>query len=372
MFVSLHKLQLDNFKNCRNAELLLSDKLNCFVGDNGMGKTNLLDAIHYLSYTKSFFNLIDNQNILHDEDFFRISGVYLSGTGSSDSVECILKRNSRKIFKFNKKEYSRLADHIGKFSLVMISPADSGLVYEGSDLRRKYIDSVISQFDKVYLDDLIKYNKALQQRNKLLKQFSELRTFDNDALKIWDTHLIKTGTDIYEKRKDFIMKFAPFFTYYYEYISGGAEVVKIDYESQLHNNDPAFLLSDSVSEDRAAGYTTKGIHKDDLTFLIKDMPLKKFGSQGQQKSFLTAVKLAQFDYTKSVTSCKPMLLFDDIFDKLDDKRVEKILKLVSDSHFGQIFITDTSKERIVNTVQRTGSEHSIFEIINGQVFTLKD
>jgi len=361
----LNKLVLTNFKNYSNAALALSEKINCFSGDNGSGKTNLLDAIHYLSFTKSFFNLLDQQNILFDEEFFRIEGSYFMEGERQETVVCIQKRNHRKILKLNDKEYDRLADHIGLFPLVMISPADANLIHGGSEDRRKYMDSVISQFDKFYLDDLITYHRLLFQRNKLLKQFAETRTFDKSALEVWDVQLIPACNRIYLKRREFIEKFIPVFTRHFAGICGGNEEVAIQYESSLHQHVFADLLEQSKDNDRYAGYTTVGIHKDDLVFQIGGMPLKKFGSQGQQKSFVVAVKLAQFDYTRDIKGYKPLLLLDDVFDKLDDKRVENILLLVSEDHFGQIFITDTSEDRLKKSVEKTHSPYAMFRINKG-------
>ncbi len=358
----LQKLHLTNFKNYPLIELNLSDKINCFVGDNGVGKTNLLDAIHYLSFCKSYFNPIDTQNIRHDEDFFVIQGVFVKNLESPDSLICTQKRNFRKVFKINKKEYERLADHIGLFPLVMISPHDSNLIYEGSEERRRFIDIFISQFDRVYLDNLISYNKVLHQRNSLLKLFYENRTFDMDALEIWDSQLIILGNKIHSKRLSFIEDFTPFFSRFYQSISGNKEQVSITYDSHLNDNSFEELLANSLQKDKAVQYTTTGVHKDDLIFAINGFPLRKLGSQGQQKSFTIAIKLAQFEYTKNCKGFKPILLFDDIFDKLDNHRVEHIIKMATDHNFGQVFITDTQKDRIVNTMKKINSPGKVFII----------
>jgi DNA replication and repair protein RecF len=362
----LKKLQLTNFKNYTFTELEFSEKMNCFSGDNGSGKTNLLDAIYYLSFTKSFFNQMDQQNIRNGEDFFRIEGSFSLDGERSDSLECVQEKNHRKILRLNKKEYERLADHIGLIPLVMISPADSNLIYSGSEERRKYFDSVISQFDKVYLEDLISYQKILFQRNKLLKQFAETRSFDTDALDLWDRQMIPLGKRIFEKRSEFIKLFKPVFSRHFEGISGGREEVELIYESALAGADFNDLIIRSREQDRFASYTTQGIHKDDFPFLMNGMPLKKFGSQGQQKSFMIAVKLAQFDYTRDIKGYKPLLLLDDVFDKLDDTRVENLLKLVSEDHFGQIFITDTSAARLQHAIEKTNSAFAIFSIKAGE------
>jgi DNA replication and repair protein RecF len=358
----LKKLTLTSFKNWQGSDYSFSDKINCFVGNNGAGKTNLLDAIYYLSFCKSYFNPIDTQNIRHGDDFFVINGIYDRNEESPEQVQCIQKRNSRKRFLFNKKEYERLADHIGNFPLVMISPYDRDLINDGSEIRRKYIDSVISQFDKFYLDDLINYNKVLAQRNSLLKSFAEKQFFDIRSLEVWDSQMINLGTKIYERRKDFLAHFIPIFQHYFGFISCADEAVDIVYQSQLAENDYATILSSATDRDRTAQFSTVGVHKDDLDFRISGYPIKKFGSQGQQKSFVIAVKLAQFDYTRNIKGFKPVLLLDDVFDKLDDLRVEQLIKLVSENNFGQVFITDTSEERIRRIFDNMNIDHRIFII----------
>jgi len=361
----LRRLKLNNFKNHPEVALDFSPKINCFVGDNGVGKTNILDGIYYLSFCKSYFNPIDSQNIKHDEDYFAIHGQYDKNGETTDTVSCQLKRNQKKKFKRNQKEYDRLADHIGLYPLVMVSPYDRDLINDGSELRRRYIDSVISQFDRTYLDHLMNYNKALAQRNYLLKKFAENRTFDKATLEIWDEQMIKLGAAIYEERRKFLEAFTPIFQKYFEFISGGHEKVSITYASQLHDYPMRQLMDMTLEKDRAVRYSTAGIHKDDLLFQIDGHPIKKFGSQGQQKSFVIAVKLAQFDYTKELKSFKPILLFDDIFDKLDENRVAQLIKLVSENSFGQVFITDTQRERIEKVFRQVDIDHKIFTIDNG-------
>ncbi len=368
----LSKLILSNFKNYAQSEMSFSEKINCFIGDNGAGKTNILDAVYYLSFCKSYFNPIDSQNIRHGEDFFAIHGNYLRQDDKKDKLSCIQKRNARKQFRINKKEYERLADHIGLIPLVMISPYDRDLINEGSEARRKYIDGVIAQFDRVYLDDLLNYNKALAQRNVLLKKFAERGRFEMASLEIWDAQLVKYGHNIYEKRKAFLDDFIPIFQHYFEFISGGREEVAIQYDSQLHEEQLGSLLGSRLERDRILRYTSAGIHKDDLDFRIEKHPVKKFGSQGQQKSFVIAIKLAQFDFTRDVKGFKPILLLDDIFDKLDDRRVEKIIKLVSQNSFGQVFITDTQRIRIEKLFEKAKIDHRIYEIRNGESFEIKN
>lgn len=361
----LERLSLINFKNYFEADLKFSDKINCFVGDNGVGKTNILDAIYYLSFCKSYFNSIDNLNIKHNESFFAIHGVYNNLRESSDKVSCVQKKSEKKSFKINGKQYNRLADHIGTIPLVMISPFDRDLINDGSEHRRKYIDGVISQFDKSYLDELLSYNKILLQRNTLLKQMFEARNYNREALQIWDDKLSLHGTKIFKKRRSFLDEFNPLFEEYYAKLSQGKEIVSIDYQSQLLNENLTTLLESNSERDRVLKYTTQGIHKDDLIFKIDDYPIKKYGSQGQQKSFVIAIKLAQFEYTRRVKGFKPILLFDDIFDKLDDSRVKQIIELVSENNFGQVFITDTQKQRIENIFKVVSIDHSIFEVKDG-------
>lgn len=361
----LRQLSLSQFKNCRQAELEFSEKINCFVGNNAAGKTNILDAVYYLSFCKSYFNAIDTQNILHDHDYFAIHGAYVNQQSQDDRVSCVQKRGQKKSFKLNKKEYDRLADHIGKFPLVMISPYDRDLINEGSEVRRKYIDGVISQFDHFYLNDLIDYNKSLVQRNALLKHFAEQRTFDSVSLQVWDEKMVVLGNGLFDKRKEFLVEFNPLFEEYYHFLSGGKEQVEIVYESQLAMNTFAELLAESVEKDRIMKYTTAGVHKDDLLFRIDGHPVKKFGSQGQQKTFVIAIKLAQFEFTRRKKNFRPILLFDDIFDKLDDSRVSQIIKLVSEDNFGQVFITDTQRQRIERIFRDAEIDHKIFAVSDG-------
>ncbi len=363
----LKKLQLNNFKNCAAAEMEFSEKVNCFVGDNGAGKTNILDAIYYLSFCKSYFNQIDQQNIKHDEDFFAVHGEYFNQTNTNDKVSCVQKKAKKKSFKINKKEYSRLADHIGIIPLVMISPYDRDLINDGSELRRKYIDGVISQFDNIYLKKLLAYNKSLLQRNALLKQFAEHHYFEEASLQVWNDKLAELGQHIFEKRKEFLLEFNPQFEDFYRYLSGGKESVEIEYNSQLLNSSLSELFEQSLQKDQMLRYTSHGIHKDDLIFKINGFPVKKYGSQGQQKTFVIAIKLAQFEFTRQQKGFKPILLFDDIFDKLDDKRVQQIIHLVNENNFGQVFVTDTQKQRVENIFEEAEIDHEIFIVKNGEL-----
>lgn len=342
----LKKLSLLNFKNYKEAQFEFSAGINCFTGTNGEGKTNLLDAIHYLSFCKSYFNSIDSQNIFHKEPFFVVQGLY-DIEGDETEIYCGQKRNQKKQFKRNKKEYSRLADHIGFVPLVMISPADADLVNEGSESRRKFIDSIIAQYDRIYLDDLINYNRIVSQRNALLKKFAETGRFVKDSLEVWDLQLVEFAKRINEKRRLLCLELIPIFQKYYELVSGGKEQVQIQYHSDLNYDDFDAVLQAAIVKDRALQYTTVGVHKDDLEFTINGFPAKKYASQGQQKSYLIALKLAQFEYMKKLKGISPLLLLDDIYDKLDEVRIKQLMDLVSSDLFGQIFITDTHADRLL-------------------------
>lgn len=362
----LKQLSLVNFKNYTEAGLTFSSEINVFVGNNGQGKTNLLDALYYLSFCKSFLNPVDRQNIRIDEKFFLLSGQFEKEEKKID-ISVAVQQGQKKKVKRNKKEYEKLAEHIGQFPAVMISPYDTNLIIEGSETRRKFIDSIISQYDPLYLDTLIRYNKVLQQRNALLKQFQELRIFEKENIEVWDAQLVDLGLKIFKKRSEFLVEFIPIFQKYFDLISDKAEVISISYESQLMENDFMDLIEQARRKDAAIGFTTVGIHKDDLTFLIHDHPIKKYGSQGQQKSFLIALKLAQFELISNLLKMQPILLLDDIFDKLDHLRVEHLMKLVSDHAFGQVFITDTDLDRIQKVFKSIDIEKFIFKVEEGSV-----
>ncbi len=357
----LKNLSLINYKNFESQNFEFDAKINCFVGANGIGKTNILDAIYHLSLGKSYFNPIATQNIKHGSDFFVIDGTFTKDD-RDEKIVCSLKRGAKKIIKRNAKAYERLSDHIGLLPLVIISPADRDLIIEGSETRRKFIDSVISQSDKKYLQDLIKYNKVLSQRNSLLKYFAANQTFDATTLSVYNDQLTEFGTPIFEKRVTFLKAFTPIFQEQYTVISGGNEVVSLTYESQLLNDDLNTLLEKNTDRDRALQYTSKGIHKDDLNFQISEHSIKKFGSQGQQKSFLIALKFAQFHFMKELAGTTPVLLLDDIFDKLDENRVAHIVALVDNENFGQIFISDTHAERTEKVVKNIHQSYKIFKL----------
>jgi len=331
------------------------------VGKNGIGKTNILDAIYHLANGKSYFNPLAVQNIKHGEDFFVVDGEF-EKNGRTEQILCSLKKGQKKILKRNGKVYEKFSDHIGFIPLVIISPADSDLIIEGSETRRKFIDTVISQLDSSYLQQLIQYQKIISQRNALLKFFALNHVFENDTLSIYNEQLNTLGQFIFEKRKKFLIDFIPIFNNYHREITNSAETVQLVYQSNLFENDTLTLLEENISKDRALHYTSVGVHKDDLSFEIDNYPIKKFGSQGQQKSFLIALKLAQFDFVKKQSGEKPILLFDDIFDKLDEFRVSKIIEMVNKEEFGQLFISDTHPERTENIVKTTLQSYKIFNI----------
>lgn len=357
----LKELNLINYKNISQKDFTFDSKINCFVGKNGVGKTNILDAIYHLAYTKSYFNPLAIQNIKHDEDFFLLDAVF-DKENRDEKIACSLKKGQKKVVKRNNKVYEKLSEHIGFIPLVIISPSDGDLISEGSETRRRFIDSVISTQDNLYLNELIQYQKLVSQRNALLKYFALNQTFDKDNLAIYDEQIVPLGNIIFEKRQQFLAQFIPIFKKYYAEISNEAESVDLVYQSQLLEKSFEDLLIENLSKDRAIQYTSSGIHKDDLSFEIEGYPVKKFGSQGQQKSFLIALKLAQFEFLKQKSGSAPILLFDDIFDKLDASRVEKIVTMVNNDVFGQIFISDTHEERTEAIVKQTHQSYKIFNL----------
>ncbi|WP_265429356.1 DNA replication/repair protein RecF [Chryseobacterium sp. YIM B08800] len=357
----INKLILYNFKNHSEKKFEFSPQINCFVGNNGVGKTNILDALHYLSVGKSFLGNTDTNNIKKDEDFFTLDAE-IQNEESEDTLKISQPREAKKVIKKNDKSYDRMADHIGYLPSVMISPYDSNLISDSGESRRKFLDSMISQTDSGYLYDLIQYQKTIQQRNALLKYFAKNRVWDKDSLEIYDDPITKSGTKIFEKRREFVAKLNPIVQNFYQIISGGKESVSVIYESHLLNDSFESLLIESLERDRMLTYTSKGIHKDDLLFEMDSVLIKKIGSQGQQKSFLISLKLAQMSLVKELTNKTPILLLDDIFDKLDDTRVAQLIKLVNQENFGQIFITDTHRERTESVVKKINEESIIFEI----------
>ena len=352
-----------NYRNLRECDLWLSPKFNCFLGSNGMGKTNVLDAIYYLSFTKSHLNAVDSQLIHHDEEFFMLQGEY-EWAGQDEVISAAVKRRVKKQFKRNKKDYQRMADHIGLIPAVLISPSDQYLIDDGSDERRRFMDMVISQYDKPYLIALMRYNQALQSRNALLKQDDMP---DGAMLEIYEMQMAAEAEYIYSRRKEFIEGFTPVFERFYCAIAGECEKVALIYKSHSEQGDLAPLLAECRVRDHAIGYTTRGSHKDDLEMLLDGYPIKRTGSQGQNKTYLVALKLAQYVYLKRVTQVSPLLLLDDIFDRLDAQRVKNIVDLVASDEFGQVFITDTNRNHTDQLMAQVDSEVKIFNVEDGKV-----
>ncbi|MBE6291438.1 MAG: DNA replication and repair protein RecF [Bacteroidales bacterium] len=360
----LKKLSILNYKNIEQADLVFSVKMNCFIGQNGMGKTNLLDAIYYLSFCKSSTNPIDSQVMRHEEDFFVIQGLYETEDGSEEDIYCGMKRKQKKHFKRNKKEYKRFSEHVGFVPLVMVSPSDGGLIAGGSDERRKFMDVAISQYEKRYLTALIDYEKALAQRNALLKMEEEP---DLELLGLWEEMMAEAGTVVYQFRKAFIEEFTPIFCKYYKRISQEKEEVSLAYVSHGDRGSLLEVIRDSRAKDRVMGYSLHGIHKDDLVMMLGGYPIKREGSQGQNKTYLIALKLAQFDFLKRASNTAPLLLLDDIFDKLDATRVEQIIRIVSGEDFGQIFISDVNREHLDKILASSGEDYRLFAVKDGVI-----
>jgi DNA replication and repair protein RecF len=362
----LTHLHLLNFKNYTDISFSFSERLNGLVGDNGSGKTNVLDAIYYLSMCKSYLNTMDRQNIRFGELYFAIQGNWKDNEAVS-TVNCAVKMGSKKIVKRNKKEYERLADHIGQYPVVFISPYDGDLIAEGSELRRKWMDGILVQIDREYLEQLQFYAKILDQRNALLKSMFEHRLFDRESMEVWDIQLITAGELIHKKRQQFLEEFIPVFQKCYKEIGGNKEEVGLSYRSQLNDGSFIDLLKASEKRDAFSQYTNVGIHKDDLLFTINEHPAKKFGSQGQQKSFVIALRLAQYDWLKNHLAISPVLLLDDVFDKLDGKRVQKLIQMVTSLDFGQVIVTDTDIERMRKLFEGLNVPSRIFEVKNQEV-----
>ena len=360
--MTLDRLILSNFKNYAEADISLCGNVNCFIGNNGAGKTNLLDAVYYLSFCKSYFNPVDQQNIRLGEDFFAIHGHY-----GDTQYSCILRRGQPKQMRCGKKVYKALMEHIGKVPLVMVSPSDQNLITGGSEGRRKFVDGIISQTDRAYLDHLIQYSKALDQRNRLLKQMWEDRLWEEAMVAIWDEQLILHGEYLYGQRQQFIARFQPLFARYYHDIAGADEPGRLEYQRDPRQLD--LQLLEARQADKYAQFTTAGPHKDDFLFsLSDDMSVKRFGSQGQQKSFALALKLAQFQYLNDHLGQKPILLLDDIFDKLDMLRVKQLIALVGSERFGQVLLTDTQPGRVQAIFDELPHlEHRLFQVTKGEV-----
>jgi DNA replication and repair protein RecF len=362
----LKKVSLFAFKNYPEATFEFSDGINCFVGMNGGGKTNLLDAIHYLSLTKSAINNIDSQSILHGERLATVKGTFEMADHAYE-VLCALQQGQKKIVKVNQSAYEKLSEHIGRFPIVLIAPNDTDIIRDSNDIRRKFFDSILSQIDANYLQQLIQYNHYLKQRNSLLKQLATARQTDHDLLAPYDHHLLTLGKSIFALRKQFITDYLPMLTAHYQNLSEGKENIHLTYTSQLASENIDEDYHHSLQKDLILQRTNVGIHKDQYIFEIDDRPIKKFGSQGQQKSFLIALKLAQFDIVKSEKGLKPLLLLDDIFDKLDDFRIQKLVEMVANDSFGQLFITDARPERSKEILKEITSGVKFFHVENGAV-----
>ncbi|KUG07044.1 DNA replication/repair protein RecF [Solirubrum puertoriconensis] len=366
--MTLDSLQLLFFKNYDEASLTLSPHINCFIGENGSGKTNLLDAIHYLSMTKSAFAASDAQCMKQGADFFLVKGSFLLPSSSApDIIQCSLRTNQKKLVTHNKQPYDRISDHIGQYPVVLISPYDTDLIRQGSEDRRKYFDSIISQLDYAYLELLIQYSFLLKQRNALLKQFAERHTFDRDYLQVLDEQLIPAGEQLVVRRQEFLEQFTPVFQRHYQELADSREQVTLEYKSQLPGQDFAQMLRQHERKDLALQRTTTGPHKDDYVFLMDEAPVKSFGSQGQQKSYAIALKLAHFEIMATQKQHKPLLLLDDIFDRLDERRITRLLQLVANHTFGQVFLTDTHLERTDRALAGLSEHITRFRVDKGSV-----
>ena len=365
----LRKLTILNYKNIREATLELSPKINCFIGHNGAGKTNVLDAVYFLSFCRSATNPVDAQVIRHDEPFCMIEGVY----DEDLLVSCGMKRGQKKHFKRNKKEYKRLSEHIGLIPLVVVAPSDTMLIEGSSEERRRLMDMVISQYDRSYIEALARYNNAHQQRNTLLKQASAAESpaaaaYDPLLMELWEEQMAEAGEAIYAKRQAFVESLIPVFQEYYERISEGREQVGLQYVSHCQRGPLLDVIRRDRMKDVAVGYSLHGVHRDDLVFTIGDHPMRREGSQGQNKTYVIALKLAQFEFLKQTMSqTTPLLLLDDIFDKLDAGRVEQIVRLVSGDSFGQIFITDTNRDHLDRILRATTLDYKIFYVADGDI-----
>ena len=363
--MQLNKLSIINYKNIEAATLNLSAKLNCFIGHNGEGKTNLLDAVYYLSFCRSAFNPKDSEVMRHDADYFVLEGDYTTDGGDKEQVYCGMKRGTKKHFKRNKKEYKRLSMHIGQVPLIFVSPADATLIDGGSEERRRLVDVVISQYDTPYIEDLNRYNKALQQRNKLLKQEEEP---DSTLMELLEMQMAEYGEAIYKKRAAFVEELTPVFQRIYQTICENREQVSLEYVSHCQRGSLLDVIRRDRAKDRIMGYSLHGIHKDDLVMKLGDYPIRREGSQGQNKTYVLALKLAQFDFLRRTSGNNtPLLLLDDIFDKLDSSRVEQIVRLVSGDDFGQIFITDTNRDHLDKILQGSSFSYKIFSVEGGEI-----
>ena len=358
--MTIDSISIIDFKNIGDERLELSPEINCFVGDNGAGKTNMLDAVHYLALARSMQTLADSQVVRHSKEAYIIEGKFCSDSGRHEQVVCSYSRRTGKRLKRNGKEYDKLSDHVGNFPIVVVSPADTALISDAAEERRRYVNRLISQIDRQYLASLIRYNTTLQERNKLLKNNPA-----EEMLLIYDQMLDMAATAIYNSRKEIIAKMRPIVEEYYAQLSGGREKIGIDYRSELENTPLSELLLAARQKDIVNEHTTVGIHRDDIAFTIGDYPLRKYGSQGQQKSFLIALKLAEYRVVAESCGERPILLLDDLFDKLDMGRVAELLRIVGGDDFGQIMITDCNKHRLQRTLSEAGAEYRLFNVTEG-------
>ncbi|MBQ7514351.1 MAG: DNA replication/repair protein RecF [Prevotella sp.] len=370
----LKTLNILNYKNIKEATLELSPKINCFIGHNGAGKTNVLDAVYYLSFCRSANNPTDSMVIRHEEPFCVIEGHYENERGDEEFISCGMKRGVKKHFKRNKKEYKRLSEHIGLIPMVVVAPADTLLIEGGSEERRRLMDIVIAQYDHSYIDALSRYNNAHQQRNTLLKlassaEFSSAASaYDPLLMDLWEEQMAESGEQLYQKRSAFIQELTPVFQEYYQKISGGHETVGLEYISHCQRGSLLEVIRRDRMKDLAVGYSLHGVHRDDLLFSLGGHAMKREGSQGQNKTYVIALKLAQFEFLgRTISQTTPLLLLDDIFDKLDASRVEQIVRLVSGNSFGQIFITDTNREHLDQILQNSHLDYKIFHVEDGEV-----
>lgn len=362
----LKELHIQNFKNVKSAHLLFDSKYVFFIGDNGVGKTNLLDSIYYLSLGRSFFNVIENQNVNHDETFFNLKGVF-SKEKKLDTIFCAYLRNQRKNIKKNGTPYEKFSAHLGQYPVVMVTPYDIDLIIGGNEERRRFVDIISAQVDRSYFEHLSKYNHSLKQRNAQLKMMNDRNQSENSLISVYDELLDYHGHELFNYRKQFFINFHEHFNKFYSSVSADKETVEIVYKSQLANGQLLKQLKDGFKRDLILQRTNYGIHKDEIDFLINNYPLKKYGSQGQQKSFLMALKLSQFQVILDKKEIPPILLLDDIFDRLDESRVSNLLDIIAKGPFGQVFITDTSEERIENIFGRINISGQVIRIENAEL-----
>ena len=357
----LDNISILNFKNIGDERLTLTSGINCFVGDNGAGKTNILDAVHYLALAKSMHTLTDRQSVRHGEESFLLDGLFISDDERREQVVCAYTSRGGKTLKRNGKEYDKLSEHVGLVPIVVVSPADTALISDSAEERRRYFNRLISQLDRQYMAALIRYTAALTERNKLLKTNPT-----EEILLIYDAMLSASADIIYRRRTEVVEQMRPLVAKYYAQLSEEREEVGMEYRSELSNSALEELLLASRQRDFVNEHTTCGVHRDDFTININDFPLRKYGSQGQQKSFLIALKLAEYTLLAEHTAKKPILLLDDLFDKLDMRRVAQLLRLVSGDMFGQILITDCNKHRLQRTLDEAGAKYKLFNISEGK------